>query len=357
MKKAAFTALQIAVTIGILYFVFRDPAKRAEMVAALSTANPLWLLLGSAAYCVVELIAGVRWQILLRMQSIVLSWPRVFALVMIGLFFNFLIPGGTGGDVVKVFYLLKETPGQRATALLSVVVDRIIGLIAMILLASLLIAARWQWIVSNAETARYVWLVLAILGVAAAGLVFTFVVSGFGLMHRLPAKMPGRDRIAEIALAYNLYGRAWRLSLFTVALSVVAHIGYILTFYFAALAFAAPGTPIPALSEFLVIAPIVNTIAGMPISLGGVGVREGLFQVFLGNLCGTSNAVAVLISSTGYVLTLFWGLAGAGIYLSYRPSEHARLREIRENVAQVEHTVAELELDLEAARGREKKSP
>ena len=62
---------------------------------------------------------------------------------------------------------------------------------------------------------------------------------------------------------------------------------------------------------------------------------KGLFQVFLGELCGVSEAVAVLISSTGYLLTLVWGLIGGVIYMFYRPSEHARLREIKAEVARL----------------------
>ena len=64
---------------------------------------------------------------------------------------------------------------------------------------------------------------------------------------------------------------------------------------------------------------------------------------------------AVVISSTGYVLTLFWGLVGAAIYLAYRPSEHARLREMRREVAAVEHSAAETEFELEAARKAERR--
>ena len=350
LKKAALTTLQIAVTLGILYFVFRDPAKRADMASALVHANSLWLFLGIVAYGVVEIFAGIRWQILLRVQGIVLSWRRICALVMIGLFFNFLIPGGTGGDMVKLFYLLKETAGKRTAALLSVLVDRLIGLVALIVLAGFFTATKWTWLVSTAETAQYVWLVFIVLGASVVGLVFSFAVTGLGLVHRLPARMPGRERLAELALAYNLYGRAWRPSLAAFALSLAVHLCHILTFYCAALAFTAPGTRVPTAGEFFSIAPIVNTIVSLPISVGGVGVREGLFQIFLGKLCGVSDAVAVVISSTGYVLTLFWGLVGAAIYLAYRPSEHVRLREMRREVAAVEHSAAETELILEAAR-------
>ena len=355
LKKAALTSLQIGVTLAILYFVFRDPAKRAEMGAALLRANSMWLFLGIVAYGVVEICAGVRWQLLLRVQGIALSWRRVFALTMIGLCFNFVIPGGTGGDVVKIFDLLKETVGKRTAALLSVLVDRLIGMIGLIVLAGFFTATHWTWLTSSPHTARYVWIVFVILGGSILGLGFSFVVSGLGLVHRLPAKMPGREKLAELALAYNLYGRAWKSSLAAFGLSLGVHLGYILTYYCSTLAYASPDTRTPPPREFFAITPIVDTLVSLPISVGGVGVREGLFQIFLGNLCGVPEAVAVVISSTGYVLTLFWGLVGAAIYLAYRPSEHARLREMRREVAAVEHSAAETEFELEAARKAERR--
>jgi uncharacterized protein (TIRG00374 family) len=102
LKKAIATAVQIAVTVAILYVLFRDPHRRAEMANTLSNANFNWLFLGFAMYGVVELVAGWRWQLLLRVQGIELGWFRVFSLLVIGVFYNFFIPGGTGGDVVKI---------------------------------------------------------------------------------------------------------------------------------------------------------------------------------------------------------------------------------------------------------------
>lgn len=352
MKKAAITAIQVCVTLGILFFVFRDPAKRAEMGTALAGANSWWLFIGIAVYGLAELVGCIRWRTLLRVQGITLSWPRVFSLNMMGLFFSFLIPGDTGGDVVKLFYVLKETAGQRTVAVLSVLVDRLIGLIALIVLAASMTITHWKWLTATPQTAQYVWLVFIILGVGIVGLAFSFIVTGFGLVHRLPARMPGRERLAELALAYNLYARAWKPSLAAFILSFGVHLLHMATFYCASLAFAGPNTVTPTAGEFFSVAPIINTIVSLPISLGGIGVREGLFEIFFGNLCGVTHAIAVVISSTGYVLTLFWGLVGAAIYIGYRPSEHARMREMREAVAAAEHTAAELELAREVESGR-----
>lgn len=349
LKKTALTILQIVVTIGLLWLVFHDPAKRDEMVRALSRANPSWLLSGIAAYGLVELMSAIRWQWLLRVQGIHLSWRRVILLTLIGVFFNFFIPGGTGGDVVKIFYLLKETPGQRSLALISVLVDRILGLIGLALLAGGLIGARWSWLTSVPETARYVWPAVIILIFTIGGIHFSWIVTRRGLVHKLPAKFPGRDKLAELAVAYTLYGRAWRVSLAGIALSMAAHLGFFGVFYCAARALAHEGMRVPTFIEFCTIMPIVNVLSAMPISLGGLGVREGLFQVFLSHLCGVSEAVAVVTSSTGYFLMLCWGVVGGVLYLFYRPSEHARLRDIRSEVATLEHSVAEQEVAMEIA--------
>ena len=354
-KKVLLTTLQVGITLTVLFLVFRDPAKRAEMAKVLGGADRWALLAGFAVYGVVEVIAGVRWHLLLRVQGIVLARGRLVALLLVGLFFNFFIPGGTGGDVVKIFYLLKETPGQRAPALLSVFVDRLIGIVALTFIAGFFAVTRWHWLVGSPETARYVWPVLIVLASSLGGLHFTYIVTRHNLIHKLPARMPGRDKLAELALAYNLYGKAWGTTLAAFFLSIAAHVGYFAVFYCAAESFHLAGTRIPTLGELCAILPIVNTITALPISLGGIGVREGLFQIFLGHLCGVSEAVSVMISSVGYLLTLAWGLIGGVIYMFYRPSEHARLREIKAQVREFEHAVAEEEIALEAAAEEDKR--
>ncbi len=357
VKKITLTTLQIGITLGVLWLVFHDKTKRDEMLSALSKARGIWLLAGIAVYGVVEFLATIRWQLLLRVQGIHIGWGRVLRLLMIGVFFNFFIPGGTGGDVVKTFYLIKESPGKIPQALLSVLVDRIIGLFSLIVLAGIFIGLRWGWLTTNPQTANYVWTGLAILGISFAAIATSFFLTGFGLIHKLPKKMPGRDKLAEFALAYNLYAKAWRPVLIAFAMSILAHFGYFGIFYCAGRAIEGTGQnieTIPTLTDLCAILPIVNTIVAMPISLGGLGVREKLFEVFLSNLCNVDRAIAVGISLTGYLFSLFWGLIGGVLYLFYRPSTHTQLRVINAEVAALEHSVAEQEIAAEIAHEKQR---
>ena len=70
------------------------------------------------AYFLVEFAAAVRWNILLKVQKIHLSMSRVSGLFLIGMFYNQFLPGGTGGDIIKSYLLLKETPGKATGAYL-----------------------------------------------------------------------------------------------------------------------------------------------------------------------------------------------------------------------------------------------
>ena len=195
------------------------------------------------------------------------------------------------------------------------------------------------WLAEIPNTAKLLYTLLLILGASIGGIIFSFLVTGFNLAHRLPAKMPGRDRIIDISIAYSQYARAWPQSLMALVLSFGVHIGSFLVFYYAALSVHMKA----AVMDFLAIMPIINTIAAMPISVGGAGVRESMFQEMLGSLCGVPAPMALATSLLGYAVLAFWAVVGGIIYMTYRPSEHAKLSEMDKTVHQLEHEIAEKE--------------
>jgi Uncharacterized protein conserved in bacteria len=76
MKRIGIMLLQLLVTAAGLWYVFHDPQRRAQIADALRHASLSWVLLGWICYSVVEVLATVRWQILLRIQGIRISWLR-----------------------------------------------------------------------------------------------------------------------------------------------------------------------------------------------------------------------------------------------------------------------------------------
>ena len=229
MKKILVTVLQLIVTVTLLIWVFHDPHQRAQMVTALRAADYRWVAAGVLAYLMVEIAAAVRWQILLRVQGIHLNSWRLTGLFFIGMFYNQFLPGGTGGDIIKSYFLLKETE-RKAGALLAVIFDRLIGLVALVTITATLVTLRFDLLSRTWETRRLLWILLFLLGTSITALLTSFIVSGFNLFHLLPHKFPGREKLIEVAAAYHLYARHWFATLLAFGASLIAHLATFTTF-------------------------------------------------------------------------------------------------------------------------------
>ena len=342
MKKILITLFQLSVTIAVLYWVYHDPNRRAQMAEAIRGAQYHWVVIGILAYVVVEVAAAFRWHVLLKVQGIHLSFLRLSGLFLIGMFYNQFLPGGTGGDIIKSYYLLKETPDKKAGALLAVVFDRFIGLVALVAITATLIGLRYDFLAQTTETRNLLWLLLFLLGTSILTLLCTFVISGFNLFHALPEKFPGRDKLIEISAAYHLYAHHWRATLVAFGASIVAHLATFATFLCAAYAL---GAAVP-LVDFFAIMPVERTISALPISFAGIGIREKILQIMLNGLCGVPEATAILIGSLSFLIILVCCIPGAVVYLFYKPSRavgHVKLRDMQKEVATLEHEISETE--------------
>lgn len=338
MKKTVLTVVQIVVTVAILAWVFHDKQKRDSMWQALLSARQgwPWIIAAITAYGVLEILAVWRWHLLLGVQGIFLGPLRLASLLMIGVFFNAFTPGATGGDVVKIFFLLKETPGKKGAALLAVLMDRVIGLLALIVIAGLIIGWRYEWLTQTEVTRNLTWGLLVIMGASLGGIMFSFLITATGLVNKLPARLPFRETLVELSIAYNLYARAWKPSLGAFVVSLGVHFAVFYMFYFAARSLHAA----PPVKDFFSVMPIINTISALPFSVGGTGPREWMFQELLGKLSGIDPGVAVAISLLGFCVLVFWALVGGVIYAFYRPSEHQPLSTIIAEVEALEHKIA-----------------
>jgi uncharacterized membrane protein YbhN (UPF0104 family) len=140
----------------------------------------------------------------------------------------------------------------------------------------------------------------------------------------------------EYARAGGSVGKAFLLS-------IPAHLLMFSTFWFGAKAFAAG---LNVLSIYCVM-PIVATVTALPISIGGAGLREGLFIQILGALYSTPESIATLVSLSGFMMQVFWSLIGGVIYLGYRASQTMPLGEMENEVDALERRI---EQNLEQGR-------
>jgi len=339
MKKTLLTALQIAVTIGLLWWVFHDPERRSEMFAAAKLANVWWLGGGILVFFFCTIVATARWKILLAVQDINMTWLRTWQLFMIGMFFNLFMLGSTGGDVVKMFLTMREASNNKAAALLSVFMDRVIGMLALIFLSVAFLYFRYDLLNHAEGSSTLLNLLLWLMAAALLIIVGMFTVSALGWVHYLPQWTPLRGRIVEISAACHMYAKGWRLTIWAFLISFPLFGMFFTTFYCAARAF----TDQLGIVDIFSVMPIVAVITAIPISVSGIGLRESLFVSLLAPF-GVTAAVATLISVTGFLINTLGSLAGGLVFLFYRSSTHEsiNLRDMQKEVdrleGQIEHS-------------------
>lgn len=138
IKKHFILCLKIGVTVIIVWYLFYSRRLTVDIFSQI--LNPVHLpllLLSGAAYIVSQLLAAYRLSLLLRMVDLRLPYLNVFKLTMIGNFFNIVIPGMVGGDIVKGAYLFKSEEVRHGRSSGIVLMDRVMGFLALLFIGSI----------------------------------------------------------------------------------------------------------------------------------------------------------------------------------------------------------------------------
>ena len=270
-----------------------------------------WLLLGLA-------IVTLRWWRLLEMAGCRTGLLDSFRLNCLGLFFNIVVPGLTGGDWVKAVLAVRENPGQRARAFVSVFVDRIVGLLALMLIAAAVIL-----VVGGPFSALRLPVLLALSAMVVA--VVVYASSALRRLVRLDAllkRLPLGGLIRKVDEAVLIYSRRPADMALALLLSFGNHAAVILGTLALGRAF---GDTMPTVHYFAVV-PIANTVSSLPISPGGWGLGEAAYG-YLFQEMGYLATIGVAVSITFRLCMTALGLLG-GLFLLV-PGSRAELEEVR----------------------------
>ena len=317
----------------------------AEFVTAgfptyLRNLNLLLFAAGALLYCFSVVFSGTRWWWLLRVNDLRVSWWEAQRFTWIGLFFNNVVPGQTGGDAVKALYIMKHCPGGRLPALMSVLVDRILGLGSLALLGAVVVLFALDK--DGFDTlALGVW---SVLGVVAAIGVLAFskrvrrTIRLDELLNKLPARVSGVLRRVDTAVHY------YRRYKGGIALWLVAGmLNHAVSVTAVMLIGQGLGVGMPAL-EYFVLVPVINIASAVPIGPNGWGVGEVAFRYLFGEygagyLTGMTVERATFIMGTrGVALSVLWRVhltlwSLLGGVLMFFERDRVTLHEIEEEVA------------------------
>lgn len=306
MHRWLLVLLQIVVTVGLLAFFFHDPEFRRDILETLRHANPAWLLLGVLIAGAENLVGVLRWRVFLRLLHIEVPFWKSVQICLVALFCNTFLLGAAGGDLVRAAYLIRRGADQ-ADALLSVIMDRVCGLGALIVFTIALGAWNYAWVTSSPTSTLLFYGVLAYELVCAAFVAGSLWGASRSWTRRLPAWMPFPRFIHRLSDGYAKLAHHWDATLHALGLSLVMVPGMFGVFFCAAQAFDA-NIPFLKISTLM---PIIDVVSSLPISVGGTGVREWAFAELLGPLTDTPAARAISISLAGFLVNVSWGFVGA----------------------------------------------
>jgi len=279
---------------------------RPGMLRVFSKVEPSGLVVALLLMTLGSMVAIKRWQILLAVAGCATSFATAFRLSFLGLFFNLIVPGLTGGDVIKAILVVREHPERRADALMSVIVDRGLGLLVLIGLA---VSVTW-WPGSRFHEVRLA-VLLTFLGILFGLWVFLAPLPRRVLkIERLLAKLPQKDRIQALDRALRLYGsHPWKLAI-AVVLSILNHGALAFGLFVLGRAFGDTQLSYP---EYLGVASIANTISSIPIAPGGWGVGEAAYASLF-HMLSAPATLGIAVSVTFRLLSMGMGLVG-GLFL------------------------------------------
>jgi uncharacterized membrane protein YbhN (UPF0104 family) len=286
----------------------------------IQTMNYWWLLAGLVCFIPTLLVVSWRWRMLLSVHDVKMRFWRVFELTMIGQFFSTVGVGATGGDVFKIFYVARAVPDRRTAVAFTVIVDRVIGLLALLFFGAALASTRFSLLVSEPHTrvftgTFYLFVIGGVVGSIGALLGPYFLNRPFFLA--LGRKLPMAHKARKLFLAYDCSARAWGTNILALFVSMPSHLSIMMMCYCIMLAMDLH----PDLLGFCSIVAIVNMLIAIPLNVSGIGVREVLFPMFLA-LVKIPNDKAGTFAITYFALCTIWNLAGAPFYFLYRQETH-----------------------------------
>lgn len=286
-----------------------------SLLVVLSSARFVYIAVAIGAYLLGQVISSIRWSLL--------AWPLGFhnpfkdfiLFYFIGMFFNLFAPSTVGGDVSRVFYLARDGNKRREKswtisagyALVTVVADRAIGTIVLVWLGAIALMLFPAYTIPS----------------PLRGLVFGIaltLLAGSVLLPVVARILEGREfalgkRLLPTLISYRAHWKVVPQALF---LSLLVHL---IQSWMQVLIGHALQVDIPW-SYAVILYPLVGVFTALPISLNGIGLREGGYM-FLLHQIGIGSEKAVAFGLLWLVIVVVNSLIGGAIFVlrkSPRPS-------------------------------------
>ncbi len=311
MKRFLVLILKIVISVGLVGF-FLQKIEWQEIQKAFSSAALEFWLVAVLLFLTSNLLGAFQWRELLRVQEIRLPTSKIVGLYFVGVFFNNFLVSNIGGDAVRV-YDLKRLTGQGLAGFAATFLDRFVGLFTLICFSIIAYAFSpnlWDTVL---------WMPILFLALMLLGV----LIFGFSRrMSNLVVRLSGRflpERIAEFLVkireGFLLYRSAHGIILRVALLASGVQLSRIAVYYSVGLALE---QSVP-FGYYVVFIPLIAIVASIPITFGGIGLRENMGVLLFGRV-GMGDASALALMFLGYLAGILASLAGGILFVARKSS-------------------------------------
>jgi len=326
--KAMFilkAAISLALMVYLFYYFLSRPIERETLINIMATADLRYFLLAVLLFMTAVVTNALKWYILLHAQGIPVPLIALINYTFVGFFFNNFLPANVGGDVMRGVGLAQYTT-RKAESAVSVIVDRIMGLMAFMFTAvvSAFIAVHWvmpqQPDINGAllaeNLAQVEWVAFVGMAVLLGGFAIMLsyrlrqLVGQLFKFRLLVPLAPIYQRLSEAfgAYRYEYYPliAAFGVGVLTVVLTGCVDLAIV----------AGLHGEIDPIYIFL-LNPIIAVALIAPVSVGGLGTGSLLYVYFYG-LVGVSQPLAFALSLIKQLVVYAGSLPGGILWLQRR---------------------------------------
>jgi uncharacterized protein (TIRG00374 family) len=305
-KRIIIKAIKVCVSTGLIIVVLRM-ANLEKVWFSLVNMNIYLFILANLMNFGRVYISAYRWKILLEVKGIRLSTNRLSNIYFIGIFFNMFLPTALGGDTARIFYLWRIS-GEKLEAMTSVVIERVIGFYALILICLFSILLSFKDLALLEQRGIILVICLLYLGGVVAVLNSRFMRGFLAVVSLLPWK----GIVSRVASFYNSlhdYLEDKKVVIKSLILSIIYQLAWIVGVMMIGIGSGMDVSPF----GYFVFLPVVMLVTMLPVSISGIGVREAAFVLLFG-LGGVPASAAVLLSFLTFSMAIILGSFGGIIY-------------------------------------------
>jgi uncharacterized protein (TIRG00374 family) len=311
-RKTLIFILKIIFSFGIVGIMLISVDLRG-LAESISRVEIPWFCLSIFLVIFIQPIRSYRWGLLLWKRGVNVPFWSLLKLYFIGLFFSTFLPTIVGGDVVRGYYLFNYTK-EKSKAIASIIIDRISGVYALAIMsfmASLISIERFYEVRIFPAIGITSVIILVLLSMIFSPGISRIVIFPFRSLKLWQM----REKVERLKDAMNIYWKDKILIAYILALSIIFNGIFVFIIYLLSISLGWRFSPV----DFFILIPMVILISMFPLSLSGLGAREGALAFFM-SFMGVDVHEALSLSALWFSLTLISGLLGGVFYLFMRRS-------------------------------------